>query len=317
MPESVRYDVIIIGAGPAGLSASVSAHQHQLNALTLEKGNLANTLDYYYQRGKYVMSQPAIIPLRSGLPFEAGSREAVLAAWQAVATEQELNIHFDEAVQEVLKTDGYFSVTTAQDSYTADNVILAIGKLGNPRRLGIPGEELTHVADRLVNPQDHIDQDIVVIGGGDSAAEVALALADHNRVSMVYRGGDFYRMNDSLRAQILDKTERKELSVYFSADPERIDPDSLHIGLPEQQLQIPADWICVKIGAEIPRQFLERCGVTFASTDAAALPEISPHYESQLPGLYLVGSMNGQDLIKHGLNQGYEVSTEISARQCD
>ena len=307
MAESQRYDVIIIGAGPAGLSASVNARQHKLNTLTLEKGNLANTLDYYYQYQKYVMSQPAIIPLRSGLPFEAGSREAVLAAWHAVATEQALNIRFDEAVQAVVKTDGYFSVTTAQGSYTADTVILAIGKLGNPRRLGIPGEELAHVADRLVDPQDHIDKDIVVIGGGDSAAEVALVLAERNRVSMVYRSGDFYRMNDSLRAQLLDKMERKELSVYFNADPERIETDSLHIGLPEQQLQIPADWICVKIGAEIPRQFLERCGVTFASADAVALPEISPRYESQLPGLYLVGSMNGQDLIKHGLNQGYEV----------
>ena len=234
MAESQRYDVIIIGAGPAGLSASISAHQHKLNALTLEKGNLANTLDYYYQRGKYVMSQPAIIPLRSGLPFEAGSREAVLAAWQTVATEQDLHIRFNEAVQEVVKTDGYFSVTTTQGSYAADNLILAIGKLGNPRRLGIPGEELAHVADRLVNPQDYIDKDIVVIGGGDSAAEVALALADHNRVSMVYRGGDFYRMNDSLRVQLLDKVDRKELSVYFNADPERIETNSLHIGLPEQ-----------------------------------------------------------------------------------
>ena len=117
----------------------------------------------------------------------------------------------------------------------------------------------------------HTDQDIVVIGGGDSAAEVALALTAHNRVSMVYRGAEFYRMNDSLRGQILDKIERKELSVYFNAEPERIETDSIHILLPEQHAHIPADWVCVKIGAEIPRRFLERCGVTFPSADAAAL----------------------------------------------
>ena len=307
MTDATHYDLIIVGAGPAGLSASVSAKAYQLNTLTLEKGSLANTLDYYYQYKKYVMAQPAIIPLRSNVPFQAGSREDVLHTWTQLVRRQALNIHYHEPVQAVVRTDTGFTVTTNQHTYTAEKVILAIGKLGNPRRLGVPGEDLPHVSDRLVDPQVHTAQDVVVIGGGDSAAEVALALTDHNRVSIVYRGAEFYRMNDSLRGQILDKLERQELRVYFNAEPERIDTERVHILLPEQGQDIPADWVCVKIGAEIPRRFLERCGVTFPSQDAAALPQISARYESQVPGLFLIGSINGQDLIKHGLNQGYEV----------
>ena len=309
--NSDPYDVIIVGAGPAGLSATASARRHQLRALTLEQGSVAHTLDYHYQHGKYVMSQPALIPLRSLLPFQAGSRESVLAAWQEYIAQHELNVHFNEAAKTIEKHGGTFQVQTAQATYAARHVILSIGKLGNPRSLHVPDESLPHVSHRLVDPRSYVDQSIAVIGGGDSAAEVALALSDQNRVSIIYRGAEFYRMNDSLRGQLMDQIDRKAISAYFNAEVERITEHHLDLALPEQAVCVEADSVFVKIGAEVPRRFLEACGVTFPSAAPSALPEIDHHYESTVPGLFLVGSVSGQDLIKPALNQGYEVIEHI------
>jgi putative YpdA family bacillithiol system oxidoreductase len=307
MAAPERYNVIIVGAGPAGLSAAARAHAGKLSYLVLEKGSLANTIGYYYQYGKYVMSLPAMIPLRSDLSFEAGNREEILQHWIDYVTTHQLHINVDESVSDITKTATCFTVETGKTVYEAEQVILAIGKMGNPRRLNAPGEELEHVADRLVDPRACSDQDILVVGGGDSAAEVALALTAQNRVSISYRSAEFYRMNDSLRGQLSDKIERRELTVYFNSEVERVDKGFVNLTLPDRTVRIKVDRVFVKIGAEIPRQFLERCGITFSSTDSAALPVVNERYESNVPGLFVIGATSGQDLIKHALNQGYEV----------
>jgi CRP-like cAMP-binding protein/thioredoxin reductase/Fe-S-cluster-containing hydrogenase component 2 len=319
MAAPEKYDVIIVGAGPAGLSAAARAHANKLTYVVLEKGSVANTIGYYYQYGKYVMSLPAMIPLRSDLVFEAGSREEILQSWLGYVSDCHLHININEPVSDIIKHEADlevdditeqetgFKVKTSKAVYAAEQVILAIGKMGNPRRLDVPGEELDHVSDRLVDPRAYVDQDILVVGGGDSAAEVALALAVQNRVTISYRSAEFYRMNDSLRGQLADKMERRELTVYFNSEVERIDKGFAHLTLPDRTVRIKANRVFVKIGAEVPRQFLERCGIAFASAESAALPVINERYETNVPGLFLIGAIGGQDLIKHALNQGYEV----------
>ena len=262
---------------------------------------------YYYQYGKYVMSLPAMIPLRSDLSFEAGSREEILQHWLAYVSEHHLHVNINEPVSDITKTAVNFVVKTSKAVYTAEKAILAIGKMGNPRRLDAPGEELEHVSDRLVDPRAYVDQDILIVGGGDSAAEVALALATQNRVAISYRSPEFYRMNDSLRGQLADKMERRELTVYFNSEVERIEKGFAHLTLPDRTVRIKADRVFVKIGAEVPRQFLERCGMAFSSAEGSALPVSNERYETNVPGLFLIGAIGGQDLIKHALNQGYEV----------
>jgi thioredoxin reductase len=205
------YEVIIVGAGPAGLSAAARAHRYGLDYVVLEQRQLANTLAQEYQAGKFVMALPAVIPLRSDLEFAAGSREDVLGTWANYAVQQQLNIRVNTPVTAISKKDGYFEVKTAcGQTHTARYVVLAIGKLGNPRKLHAPGEQLTHVSYRLRDPGAFSGQDILVVGAGDSAAEVAVALSAQNRVALVNRKDKFYRMNEALQSQIEQKIRGKE-----------------------------------------------------------------------------------------------------------
>ena len=303
------YEVIIVGAGPAGLSAAARAHHYGLNYLVLEQRQLANTLDQEYQDGKFVMALSAVIPLRSDLEFAAGSREDVLGTWTNYAAQQQLNIRVNTPVTAITKKDGFFEVKTAVGQmHTAKYVVLAIGKLGSPRKLHAPGEQLAHVSYRLRNPQAFSGQDILVVGAGDSAAEVAIALSAQNSVVLVNRKDKFYRMNEALQSQIEQKMRSKEITVYFGTEVDCIEKDSVTLKFPDnRQVRIKADSIFVKIGAEIPRAFLERCGITFPSDHSTALPERNERYETKVPGLFLIGSVGGKDLIKYAMNQGYEV----------
>ena len=316
MAEQI-YKVIVVGAGPGGLSAAARAKENQLEYLIFDKGELGNTLYEDYQFGKFVQAFPATIPARSDLSFQAGSREEILGGWNSYADEHHLDVHKREAVTAVTRQDGFFEVQTQAATYRASNVILAIGKLGNPRHLTIPGAESEHVEYRLKNPADYTGKDILVVGDGDSAAEVALALAERNRVSIFSRRTGFFRMNDALQSQVNQKIESKEMTVYFSADLERIEPEVAYLLVGDHQVPVKAQHIFVKIGAEMPRGFLEQCGVTFASQDPEALPLLDANYQSVVPGLYLVGSVGGKDLIKYGLNQGYEVVEHLVGHEVE
>ena len=311
------YKVIIVGAGPGGLSAAARAQANQMEYLLFDKGELANTLYEDYQFGKFVQAFPSTIPARSDLSFQAGSREEILEGWNTYANEHHLDLHKQEAVTAVTRQDGSFEVKTAVATYRASNVILAIGKLGNPRHLTIPGAESPHVEYRLKDPRAYTGKDILVVGDGDSAAEVALALAERNRVTIFSRRTGFFRMNEALQSQVNQKIESKELTVYFSADLQRIEPDMAYLLVGDHEVPVKAQHIFVKIGAEMPRGFLEQCGVTFASQDPEALPLLDANYQAVVPGLFLVGSVGGKDLIKYGLNQGYEVIEHLMGHEVE
>jgi cGMP-dependent protein kinase 2 len=160
---------VIVGSGPAGLAAAAQAAARKVPYVVLERtDHLADTI-CCYQKRKHVMAEPGMIPQRGEIPFTAGPRESVLDAWSRFAAERRLNVHFRREMMGLEKTAGGFRVCTPADEYEARHVVLAIGTQGNPRRLGAPGEDLSHVAPRLVDPDEFQDLDILVVGAGDSA----------------------------------------------------------------------------------------------------------------------------------------------------
>src|SRR5579884_2224435 len=179
------YDLLIVGSGPAGLAAASHAHANGMHYLLLERADhIADTI-FAYQARKFVMSEPSMIPARSDLPFRAGTRESIHGAWQRHAEEKKLNIELRAEVKTLVKEGDRFIVATAGGKrYEARHVVLAMGTQGNPRKLGVPGEELPHVSHRLVDAAMYEDRDILVVGAGDAGLEVAIALAKQNRVGL-------------------------------------------------------------------------------------------------------------------------------------
>lgn len=310
-----RFDLIIVGSGPAGLSAAANAHANGLSYVVLERArHLADTV-HCYQRRKHVMAEPAPVPLRGAIPFAAGSRESVLAGWSRfTAPAGGLNIRFGQemtGLEPAGREEGGFVLRTPGEQYEAERVLLAVGTQGNPRRLGVPGEDLPHVSTRLVDPDDFAGRDILVVGAGDSALEVALALCERNRVGLVVRTPEILRAKESLERDVLGRQATGQLTIHFSTTLHHIEPGAVELKKPEGSVRVPADQVIAKLGATPPRPLLESFGVRFTGSGRDARPVLSQRYESSVPGLFLAGALTGRDLIKLGINQGFEVVEHI------
>lgn len=318
MSSPAKYDLVIVGAGPAGLSAALNAHRSGLNYILLEKtDHVADTI-FCYLKGKFVMAEPSKIPARGDLWLEPTVREEMLNHWNEIVRHEGLNLSLNTPVQNVTKVDGSFHVSTDQAGLVADRVIMAAGTQSNPRKLGVPGEELPHVLTRLLDPEMYRDRDIVIVGAGDSAVEIALALAPNNHVTMAVRGAEFARLKPSLERAILDKASNKELTIHYKTTVEKIASDRVILKLPSAMLEVPTQVVIAKLGTFPPRVFLEKSGVEFLSSDANSPPRLISSYETNVPGLFLVGAVSGRgDLIKHAINQGYEVIEHICAREVE
>ena len=302
---------MIVGSGPAGLSAAAQAATGGLSYVVLERtDHLADTL-HCYQKRKHVMAEPGMIPQRGDIPFAAGSRESILDAWSRFVAERKLDVRFRQEMVGLEKVDGGFRVRTAADEYQARHVVLALGTQGNPRRLGAPGEDLPHVATRLVDPDEFEDLDILVVGAGDSALEVAISLAPRNRVGLVVRTPEILKAKESLEREVLGLSARGQMKIHFSSSVTRVEPDAADLKTPAGLVRVPAQRIILKLGATPPRGLLEGIGVRFAGTGRESKPVLSQRYESSVPGLYLIGAVTGRDLIRLGINQGWEVVEHI------
>ena len=250
--------------------------------------------------------------------MQATLREDILEHWDGASRNQGLNIIFNAPVAEVVKANGSFHVKTDAKVFKAGRVILAIGTQGNPRKLGVPGDDLPHVLPRLIDPDMYSDQDIMVVGGGDSAIEIAVALAVQNRVTMAVRTSEFIRVKASLERQALDKSRKGDMTIYFDSTVERIDAESVTLKLSSATTNVKTQVVIVKIGTLAPRSFLEKCGMAFLSPEPSAPPILSQSYETNVPGLFLIGAVSGRgDLIKYGINHGYEVIEHICGREVD
>lgn len=331
MSETDHYHIAIIGAGPAGLSAAGRAASYHNSggdddrSYVLLEGaaGIANTI-YNYQKGKYVMAEPGYLDLRSDFQFGANSRESILESWQATLESNSLNIRYDSKVSEIKRENEGFRISIhGAEPITADFVVLAIGSEGNPRRLGVPGDDLPLVQYTLVDASMYQDETIVVVGAGDSAIENALALAAQNQVYILNRRGEFSRAKSGNLDAILKAAndENVSLECYYNTVVEKVEELTqedgegksfqIELNTGDGQKVIPVDRIIARLGSVPARDFLEGMGIEFASDNIRSNPTIDESYESSVPGLYIIGSLAGYPLIKQGMNQGYDVVSFI------
>ena len=265
------FDLIIVGSGPAGLSASLTAQQYELRYLTLEQGEIASTIRQY-PRQKFLMAEPIEIPLYGSLYVSDGTKEALLAVWETILTNTGVKVHTNERVERVQKNGAGFHVETPKGRYHARYVVLALGRRGTPRRLGVTGEDLAKVAYRLIEAETYENQDLLVVGGGDSAIEAALALSRlaKNRVTLSYRGESFNRARERNQQQLASAEREGKLRVLRNSNVKEIKPDSVTLDSKGAPLTLPNHFVFILIGGESPEEFLRKTGIEIVEKSLTA-----------------------------------------------
>ena len=256
------YDVAIVGAGPAGLSASLTAQQYGLRYITLEQGEIASTIRQY-PRQKFLMAEPIQIPLYGTLYVGDGTKEALLAVWETIIANTGVQIRTNEKVEVVRKNASSFHVKTTRDEYLARYVVLALGKQGSPRKLGVEGEDLPKLSYKLIEADSYCGKNILVVGGGDSAVEAALALSRSakNNVVLSYRGGSFQRARERNCDHLLQAQREGRLRVMLNSVVERITPEEVIVRDSLGQSSFHNDFVFALIGGEAPEEFLQKIGI--------------------------------------------------------
>jgi putative YpdA family bacillithiol system oxidoreductase len=263
------YDVLIVGAGPAGISASLRAIEKKLNYLTLDEGEIGGTVAKY-PRQKLVMTSPVEFPMYGKFKKMQLSKEELLAFWDQVLQRVDFKFRKGEKVQDIKKgPDGIFTVSTPKSQYRARAVILALGKTGSPRKLGAKGEDLPKVMYRLIEADHYVHKKILVVGGGDSAVEAAMGLAHQvgNTVTLSYRQAAFSRIKERNAQRIEECIRKGKLKVLFNSTPVEFTKDAVIVEVNGQKQRIPNDFVWIFAGGEPPTAFLKKIGVGFGSKD--------------------------------------------------
>lgn len=258
-----EYDLIVVGAGPAGISATLAAKKNNLKVLTLEQETLGGTV-FNFPRSKIVMTSSMDLPLHGKVRLKETSKSELLELWEGVLARNHVSIVENTRVESIVSQSGHFSVGTSNgDHYSAQKVLLAIGRRGTPRKLNIPGEGLEKVAYRLLEPEIIEGKKVVVVGGGDSAIESALQLMDCNTVHLAYRGDAFGRIKPKNSEKIKKAITDHKLQVLFNTNLTFIEKDSVHYADrdSDQNKILANDLVYILAGGELPTQFLEKSGI--------------------------------------------------------
>jgi len=261
--HQATYDLVIVGAGPAGIAAALTAKKHKLNFLILEQDSLGGTV-FTFPRQKIVMTSAMDLPLYGKVKLFETSKSALLDLWNAALSKNDITIKEHTKVESITNENGIFNIDTLTGEHiTSKTVLLAIGRRGTPRKLGIEGEIQEKVAYRLLEPEDISGKNILVVGGGDSAIESALLLADQNNVTLSYRSEAFNRIKAKNGEKIKDAIVSGRVKVLFSTEPLYINKDSVVLTTSKkgEELYIENDLVYIFAGGELPTQFLQKAGV--------------------------------------------------------
>jgi thioredoxin reductase/NAD-dependent dihydropyrimidine dehydrogenase PreA subunit len=256
-----RLDVVIIGAGPAGFAASLAAHERGLRYQTLEQDCLGGTVARY-PRAKLVLTAPVELPIVGRVDLRETSREALLELWERTERDTGVRIRYGERVRDIRARDGGFEVRSTSGSLLSKAVVLAIGRRGSPRKLGVEGEDDPKVAYQVEDPADFAGRRVLVVGAGDSAIEAATSIAEQpgSQVTLSCRGDGFPRAKPPNRERVLELERSRRLRVARSSRVESVGEDVVLAG-PEGREVLAKDAVIVCIGGELPSRFLAQVGV--------------------------------------------------------
>ena len=265
-------DVLIVGAGPAGLAASLAAKKLGLKYQTIEQDSLGGAV-FQYPRGKMVMTAPVDLPIIGKVQFRNTSKEELLKFWQGASSKAGLAINYQERAEKIELQAGVFHIKSGARQYRASAVLLAIGRRGTPRKLGVKGEELPKVVYRLIDPQQYRGRRVIVVGGGDSALEAAASIAELGdaNVTLSYRGDAFQRAKQRNRQRVSEASTRGLLKVLLSSEIKEIRPDVVVIQQGEKSVQMPNDVVIVSAGGILPNDFLRSIGINVETLHGAEL----------------------------------------------
>ena len=262
------HDVVIIGAGPAGISASLRAIEKKLKFVTIEKDEVGGTVAKY-PRQKLVMTSPVEFPMYGKFEKLQLSKENLLAFWDMVLNRADFNAVTGEKIENIQKVGDVFTITSANNQYRARAVILALGRAGDPRKLGVKGEELPKVMYRLIEADHYVNKKVLIVGGGDSAVEAAMGLARQvgNEVTLSYRQAQFSRIKDRNAKRIEEDMRAGKLKVLFNSSPLEFRSDTVVLQVNGQTQEIPNDFVWIFAGGTPPNDFLKKIGVEFGAQD--------------------------------------------------
>jgi thioredoxin reductase (NADPH) len=280
--EGNEYDVVIIGAGPAGLSATLAAKEHHLKSVTIEQEESLGGAIYKYPRNKVAMTQPVMLPIVGRVEMYDISKEELLGFWLRILKDQQLKVNFNERMETVTKTAKGYEVKTSKATYQTANILLAIGRMGTPRKLDVGGEEQSKVVYRLTDPEQYRNMHVLVVGGGDSALEAAITISEQpgTTVTLSYRSEAFGRVKPKNRERLQQAEAKGRIAVHLKSSVDEIRAKTVKIELANKEMvEIPNDAVIICAGGVLPTPFLKEIGVmvethygkTAVSNDSARL----------------------------------------------
>ncbi len=269
---SAEFDVVIIGAGPAGLAAALQAKEHGLNYRVLDQDNPGGTI-LQYPRRKLVLVQPVQLPLFGSLNKGEYEKEKLLEIWETVIREQHIRIETGHKLLGITGESGHFNIETSKGIISSAKVVLALGRRGTPRKLGIPGEDLGKVMYKLMDAESYKNKKILVVGGGDSAVEAAIGLAhqEGNEVTLSYRKDNFFRLKARNEANIESAIANQNLRAVFKSTLIQIQDNKVKLRSEHKTEILENDFVFIFAGGELPFPLLNSIGIEFGKKVEAAV----------------------------------------------